>query len=120
MTYLYIVFTILLTVYGQVVIKWRVMRYGALPESLLDKYWFLFGLLTDPFILSGLAGAFAASLFWMAAMTKLPISYAYPFMGLTFVLVLISGSLFFNEPISVMKLTGVGLILLGIVVSSQG
>jgi len=44
--------------------------------------------LFDPLIFSGFASAFIASFFWMAAMTKFELSYAYPFMSRVFVLVL--------------------------------
>lgn len=56
----------------------------------------------------------------MAAMTKLPISVAYPLMSLGYVLVLIISSLFLGESFNLYKLAGVILIMAGIVVSSQG
>lgn len=94
MAHLYIFGTIFFTVYGQLVIKWRIPNYGHLPEATLEKLIFLLKLFLDPFILSGFVSAFVASLCWMAAMTKFELSYAYPFMGLTFVVVFIS-SVFF-------------------------
>ena len=42
-----------------------------------------------------MAAALVAGMAWMAAMTQLELSHAYPFMGLTFILVLLlSGFLF--------------------------
>lgn len=120
MNYLYIVGTIFFTVYGQLILKWRIAIYGQMPQGVIEKGLFLGRLFFDPFILSGLFAAFVASLFWMAAMTKFPISHAYPFMSLAFVLVLIFGGIFFHEPINLPKIAGVSLIVLGIVVSSQG
>lgn len=32
MSYIYVLCTILLTVYGQLIIKWQVLRAGSLPE----------------------------------------------------------------------------------------
>ncbi len=119
MAYLCILGTILFTVYGQLIIKWRLSFYGAMPECLFDKFIFLIKLVFDPYIFSGLAGAFIASLLWMAAMTKLELSYAYPFVGLTFVLVLILSALFFKEPLTTYKVVGVGFIALGIIISSR-
>ena len=119
-SYLYIAGSILFTVYGQLVLKWRVSLYGNLPELLLDKLVFLLKLLLDPFILSGFFAAFLAALCWMAAMTKFDISHAYPFMSLSFILVLILSGLIFNEPITLFKIIGLTLIIIGIAIGSQG
>lgn len=121
MNYLYIALTIIFTVYGQIVIKWQAGQAGALPAGALDKTAFLLRLVFfNPWILSGLFAAFLASLAWMAAMTRFPLSHAYPFMSLAFVLVLFLSAFFFNEPITWPKIVGMILIVAGIVVGSQG
>lgn len=120
MSYLYIALTILFTVYGQLIIKWQVAQAGSLPSSLGAKVEFLLGLLLTPWVLSGFFAAFLASLCWMAAMTRLTLSHAYPFMGLSFVLVLFGSGIFFGEAITPLKITGTALIVLGIMVASQG
>lgn len=116
MGYLYIFGTIAFTVYGQLILKWQIDKQGSLPELFLDKLIFLFQLLLNPWILSGLFAAFLASLCWMAAMTKFDISFAYPFMSISFVLVFILSALLFNEPISMQKALGMAFIVLGIIV----
>jgi drug/metabolite transporter (DMT)-like permease len=118
--YIYVIGTIVFTVYGQVAIKWRVSIYGNLPEPLLAKILFLLKMLYDPVILSGFFAAFLAALCWMAAMTKFELSHAYPFMALNFVLVLVLSGLFLNEPISSYKILGLIIIVVGIIVGSQG
>jgi len=120
MSYFYIFMTIALTVYGQIAIKWQVLKVGSLPEPLSEKILFLLHLLLNPWIVSALLAAFLASVFWMAAMTKLQLSHAYPFMGLTFVIVLLASGFFFQEPVTAYKVAGVALIFLGLVVASQG
>ncbi len=119
MSHFYILMTVLFTVYGQLILKWRIGHFGPLPESFPAKIGFLFNLLLDPFIFSGFISAFIASFFWMAAMTKLDVSYAYPFMSGAFVLVFIFSVFIFNEPISWQKVFGLALIVAGIVVSSR-
>lgn len=121
MSYLYIALTILFTVYGQIVVKWQAGQAGPLPAGAFEKLLFLLRLaLLNPWMLSGLFAAFLASLTWMAAMTRLPLSHAYPFMSLSFVLVVILGGVLFSEPITLPKLVGLGLIVAGVVVGSQG
>lgn len=120
MGYFYILLTIILTVYGQIILKWQVLGAGAFPESVADKLLFLALLLIKPWVVSAFLAAFLASLAWMAAMTKFQISHAYPFMSLNFVLVLMLSGVFFHEAVTPLKMIGMGLIVLGIIVGSQG
>ena len=120
MKYLYVAGTIIFTVYGQLVLKWQVERARPLPEPLGDKVLFLLKLLLNPWVISSVLGAFLAMLCWMAAMTQLPLSYAYPFMSLSFVLVLVLSSLMLGEPLNTYKVLGVALIMVGVLVVSLG
>jgi drug/metabolite transporter (DMT)-like permease len=114
--YAWVAATVALTAYGQLVIKWRVGAHGPLPEGAGAAALFLLRLLLDPLILSGLIAAFVAALAWMAALTQLPLSRAYPLMSLSFVLVVALSAWLLSEPLSVGKMAGVALIVLGTVV----
>lgn len=115
MGYFFVALTVVLTVLGQFLIKWRVNEAGALPADLSGKILFMWGLLLNPWVVLGLASAFAASLCWMLAMTKLPLSHAYPFTAVTFFFVVLGGAWLFSEPLSAMKMIGLGLIVAGVV-----
>ncbi|MCL2589432.1 MAG: EamA family transporter [Betaproteobacteria bacterium] len=117
--YLYIFVTIAFTVYGQMILKWRIAQFGSLPTGLVEKLKFLILLLFDPAIFSGFAAAFLASLAWMAAMTKFDLSHAYPFMSLNFVVVLLLSGWILSEPMSFQKTFGVGLIVIGTIVVAR-
>ncbi len=119
MGYFYIFATIFFTVYGQIVLKWRINDVGSLPDGLTDKIIFLFKLLFDPWIFSGFFSAFIASFFWMATMTKFDISFAYPFMSGAFVLVFILSVILFQESITWQKLIGLLFIIIGIFITSR-
>ena len=118
--YLYIFATIGFTVYGQLILKWRIAKFGPLPADTVEKLKFLISLLFDPAIFSGFAAAFLASLAWMAAMTKFDLSHAYPFMSLNFVVVLLLSGWLLSEPLTFQRTLGVGLIVLGTVVAARG
>lgn len=117
--YFYIAATIALTVYGQLVLKWRVSGAGDLPVAFSGKLAYLFRLLFDPFVMSTIISVFLASLCWMMALSKFELSHAYPFMSAAFVMVIFLSALFFNESISWQKLIGLLLIVAGIVVTSR-
>ena len=120
MAYLYILGTIIFTVYGQLILKWRIPFYGALPSHFLSKITFLLKLLLDPYILSGFLSAFVASLFWMAAMTnKIELSKAYPLTIFSLVLVISLSVLIFHESITSNKIIGLAFIILGVFIVSR-
>lgn len=118
--YSFILLTIILTVYGQVVIKWQVIRAGDFPSELFERTSFLLHLIINPWIISALLAAFIAALSWMVAMTKFDLSHAYPFMSLSFIIVLFSSGLFFNEAITSYKVIGLFCVIIGIIIGSQG
>ena len=118
--YLYIFATLGFTVYGQLILKWRIAQLGPLPLEFLDKLKFLLGLLLDPGIFSGLAAAFLASLAWMAAMTKFDLSHAYLFMSLNFPIVFLLSGWLLSEPLNLQKALGVVLIVIGTLIGAHG
>jgi drug/metabolite transporter (DMT)-like permease len=115
--YIYIFGTILFTIYGQIILKWRLNSYGSLPASAFEKIKFLMNALFDIYILSGFVSAFIASLFWMAAMTKFEITIAYPFMSLSPALVFFIGVFFLGETFTWGKIIGLLLIIIGTLVT---
>jgi len=117
--YALVLATVLLTVYGQIVIKWQVVKAGNLPDAIDMKVLFLLKLLLNPWILTALAAAFLASMTWMAAMTKLPLSHGYPLTSLSFILIMISGYILFDEAITPLKIAGMVFIVIGIVCISN-
>lgn len=120
MGYFYVFGTVVFTVYGQLILKWRIVKYGSLPELLWDKIIFLFKLLFDPFIFSGFAAAFIASFFWMAAMTKFELSHAYPIIvGGLALLTSLFAIIFLKEPLTAYKIFGIALIVSGVYLISR-
>lgn len=120
MGYIYIFLTILFTVYGQIILKWRITNLnwsldttGGVIQIVTSYLKFLF----DPLIFTGFISAFVASIFWMLAMTKFEITYAYPFMSLSPALVFLIGVLVLGETFTIGKLLGLVVIILGIIIT---
>ena len=89
-------------------------------ETWQDKFALAFSMLLNPYIIIALILTLLAGVTWMIAMTKFEISYAYPFTLLGLVLVTIFSVVFFGESVNTYKLSGIVLIILGIVVISKG
>src|SRR4051812_5657087 len=112
--------TISLTIFGQIVIKVRILHVGALGEGFGAKLAFLLTLLRDPWILAGYASALLASFAWMAAMTRLPLSSAYPFTSLSFIVVVAISGVFLGERLQPIQFFGTALVMVGLVMVSLG
>lgn len=115
----YILSTVAFTVYSQLIMRWQVGNAGPLPEDALGKAHYIGVLLMNPWVMSGILATFLAGVSWMLAMTKFEISYAFPFVGLTYILIPLAGVLLFNEGMNVSKAIGTGLVLLGILVMAR-
>lgn len=116
--YLYIVATIALTVFGQMVLKWRMDQVGPMPAGAWPSLRFLLMLLIDPLVIASFVSAFIAGLAWMAAMTRFELSYAYPFTSLNFVVVLVLSVWLLGESLTVSKVIGVTMIVVGTLIAS--
>lgn len=118
MSYLFIACTVLLTVYGQIIIKWQVgLRPEIASEGMNVRNAIL--LLMNPWIISAFSAAFGASLFWMAALSRMPLSKAYPFTALSFPLVALAATFIFHERIDAYKIAGTVIVITGVLILSR-
>ena len=115
----YIVSTVIFTVYSQLIIRWQVSNAGNLPVDFTGKVYFVGHLLLNPWILSSILATFFAGISWILAMSRFETSYAYPWISINFVLILILGVLLFNESLGGAKLLGTFLIVAGIVLIAR-
>ena len=118
--HIYISFVLLLTAYSQLVIRWQVGQAGPLPATAAEKLVYVVHLLTTPWILSSIIATFMAGVCWLLVLTQLEISYAYPFMSLIYIIVLVGGVFIFGDEINFYKIVGTTIVLAGIVVIAKG
>ena len=81
---------------------------STIPKVLLNPY----------IILGGLTLIFSMGLHLMA-LSRVDISFAYPFLSISYVIVLVAGYFLFNEPVTLTRIAGVGLICAGTVFVAQ-
>lgn len=118
--YIFVAATIVLGVYGQLILKWQTGKLGVFPQSTADRVTYLRHFLLNPWVISSLVGAAIAALAWIAALSQLPLSRAYPFVSASFVLVLLLSAVVFKESLTPLKLIGALLIVAGLIVGTQG
>jgi EamA-like transporter family. len=67
----------------------------------------------SPLILSGIFTYGVSVLIWIWVLSRVELSIAYPFVGLSFIFTLLFGVFFLGEAINVAKVAGTVLIILG-------
>ena len=102
---------------GQVLFKKGVLITGevTLKSSVIGE---LLKLLFQPLVFSGLILYVISTVLWLIALSKTALNFAYPFTALTFGLVMLSSRFIFMESIPPLRYFGIGLIVLGILLSS--
>ena len=120
MGYVYILLTILFTVYGQLILKQQVNTLDIMPSGAQLVPFYIKFIATRPLVLSGFISAVLASVAWIGAISKFELSYAYPFMSLNFVIVVILSLIFFSEDLNWYKMGGLAVICLGVFIVSKG
>lgn len=74
----------------------------------------------NPWIWTALTASAASMIFWLYALRRLPLSRAYPWTAMIFVLVPLGSALIFNEVLSLRYLLGMNCIFMGVFFTSSG
>jgi uncharacterized membrane protein len=119
MGYAYMLVTVVLTTYGNLVFKWRVDHAGVMPGGTSARLSWFTKLLASPWILSSFLATCVAALAYLLALQRLELSRAYPVMSLSFLLVLVFSALLFSEALTVPKVAGIALVLAGLFLGSR-
>lgn len=77
------------------------------------------GLLQSPMIFVGLGLYGFGALLWLFVLGRAPLSLAYPFVGLGFILTMLAGILYLNEGVSAARIAGTLMIALGCVLVAR-
>ena len=112
--YFLIIPVIIFGVVGQLLIKYGVSSLGEVTFSIKDLFFFLTKAITNIYVIGGLGISFVGTGFWFIMLNRTPLSRAYPFLALSFVLVYFLSGYVFHEPTSWLGWVGIALIFLGI------
>jgi uncharacterized membrane protein len=79
----------------------------------------LSAVLVNSFVLLGFVMYGLSTIFWLTALSKKDLSFVYPFMSLTYILVLALSVLILKESIGLNKIIGTMAIIIGLIIISQ-
>jgi drug/metabolite transporter (DMT)-like permease len=74
---------------------------------------------TDGRVLLGLFLYGVGAILWLWVLARTDLSFAYPFVGLGFILTMLFGSFFLGEPMGLARVSGTMLIVAGVVLVSR-
>lgn len=103
---------------SQLMMKVGVSRLGGLEQfdGILPL---LVAFATSPFIMIGLFLTGVSILMWLTIISKLDLSFAYPFNSLSYVIILLFGALALDENVNVIRIAGVVMIMAGVFIISR-
>jgi uncharacterized membrane protein len=103
--YLLIATVVLAASYGQIVLKKSVQAQSSISFNMLSNFDFIIGV--------GLYGF--CSIAWLYILKSTPLSQAYPYLALTFVIVPLFSRIFLGELMSYQSYFGCAFILFGLI-----
>ena len=116
----YILVSVLAGAIGQVLLKKGMSSMGPLTLSLNKLFSILWRMATNPYVIVGLFIYVGGTVFWLTALSRVDLSYAYPFASLSYVVMLAASWLLFRENISVVRLLGTLVVGVGVFIISRG
>jgi drug/metabolite transporter (DMT)-like permease len=115
----YILISVVGGAVGQILLKKGMTNMGAVTLSFDQLFSILWRMATNPYVFFGLAIYVTGTVFWLAALSRVDLSFAYPFASLSYVIMLLASWLIFNENISLLRVTGTLIIGLGVFLISR-
>lgn len=107
-------------VVAQLSLKAGMNRVGAIELGDTSAVIGLVGkVFTTPMVLTGVILYAVSSFFWLIALSKVDLSYAYPFVGLAYVAVAFFSWIFLGEALSTLRWAGIVMIVAGVMLVAR-
>jgi drug/metabolite transporter (DMT)-like permease len=104
---------------GQVLLKQGMNQLGPVTIAANQLLRLAWSLATNLYVVVGLGIYMLGVVFWLAALSRVDLSFAYPFASLSYVLMLLVSWGIFNEKISVLRLVGTLVICAGVLIIAR-
>lgn len=120
LTYLpLILFTVFTNAAAQIMLKKGMNSVGALDIGSDGLIGTVFRVVFSPFVFLGLTTFVISMVSHLIVLSKVQLSYAYPFLSLAYVVVAAYSYFFFAEDVGLARLAGIGLIVAGTILIAQ-
>jgi len=112
--------SIFLAVVGQLLLKMGMLRVGKFSFNISTLVHQYTRILLNPFVIAGLFAFFISMLIWLYVLSRMELSFAYPFVALNYVLILLGSYFLLKETITLPKMIGVVVIIIGVYLVARG
>ncbi|MFH5181203.1 transporter [Paenibacillus sp. TAB 01] len=120
MNFALILIGVLLNAIAQLLLKKGMNLIGNINLNVDSIISLIPSLLKNIFIWGGM-GSYAISIFiWLIVLSRVQVSYAYPFLSIGYIVAAFIGYYYLGESLSIYKISGIGVICLGIIILSRG
>ena len=110
----YILISVFFSTVGQLLLKRGMNTLGSVTLSLDQLFSILWRMATNPAVFFGLVIYLVGTVFWLAALSRVDLSYAYPFASLSYVVMLVASWMLFDEKITLARIMGTIVIGIGV------
>ena len=118
---LLILLSISIAVTGQLLLKIGIDRIGVNGIGSMKALISLFsGIIRSPMVLTGLFLYFISAAIWLVILSTVDLSFAYPFIGLSYVIILVFSRLILKEEVNPLRWAGALIVTVGVVIISRG
>ncbi|AYD02570.1 EamA family transporter [Neorhizobium sp. NCHU2750] len=115
----FILFTVMTNAAAQLLLKQGMMSLGSISISADTFIQRMFQIVFNPWVFAGLATFVISMASHLYVLSKVDLSYAYPFLSLAYVAVAICAWLLFKEELGALKIAGIAFICVGTVLIAQ-
>lgn len=115
----YILISVVAGAVGQIMLKKGMSSIGAITISFDQIFNILWRIGTNPYVMVGLVIYVVGVVFWLGALSRVDLSYAYPFASLSYLVMLLASWQLFNENITPFRLIGTLVVCLGVFLISR-
>jgi uncharacterized membrane protein len=114
MVYLFVFISVAAMTAAQLLLKKGLLSIGEFPAHLSDLIPFFLKAYTSIYIIIAVLLTIVTALVWVLAVSKAQLSFLYPFMALSYVLVALFSLLLFKEDVGVVRWLGIIVICAGV------
>lgn len=117
MNIILILISVLLNCAAQLFIRKGMLQIGEVGAAALVKV--LVPMLLNAYLWSAMLCYAVSILLWMAVLSKVEVSFAYPFLSIGYVVAAVVGYYYFGESLSLIRIVGILVICIGVFLISR-
>lgn len=115
----FILFTVFTNAAAQMMLKYGMMQLGPLSFAGVNPILKILSIVFSPFVFLGLVTFVVSMASHLFVLSKVELTYAYPFLSLAYVVVAFAAWFLFGEELNASRIAGIALICMGTVLIAR-